>query len=467
MNIDLIETISRSLSNADIVNLAVSNPELHIFLKDTLEKRRLNELSSKLEDVLRFANNARIFANKEIANWMFMCEDDWMHKDVMEDILEKMASYLEPMFETVDLSYDDFEPNMTSRIKIDDFVIDLNIDAGIMCASQRPVYDWCGVSFKRIDIYHKRGVFLMSWTKKYEKRVDTITYGFGDFVTKKLNHHVRDTFVRFDTFRMTPQLRPVSRRDFYEDSDDSDDDSSTGGYDSEELDICCPCVLHDKLITTHMISHAIGVDETYHKYATEMKRVVDSIFTKRRNIIEDILYKTDEVTSKFLLRYQTWSTCKHEGYVHAREYPEWFDKDFDAFVDALKSHSQKLFDDWVCDMDYINDGYEQLWTFTRKIQDATFVLTMCLIEGGFSWNLQIGKYEMWINPLAREYSFYVDENEDPDCPNNSIAQDDDGKQFEEKKLHVLFEEIGLKKTSWKTHTKIEHFTKEELDNILH
>ena len=92
------------------------------------------------------------------------------------------------------------------------------------------------------------------------------------------------------------------------------------------------------------------------------------------------------------------------------------------------------------------------------MHDSIFVLTFCIIECCFSWTLVIDKYDVNVNILTQEYSVSIDDDE---------VEDDDGKQFEEKKLNVLFESIGLKKTHPYMCVKPRHFTSEEISNILH
>jgi hypothetical protein len=102
-----------------------------------------------------------------------------------------------------------------------------------------------------------------------------------------------------------------------------------------------------------------------------------------------------------------------------------------------------------------------MWTFTRKMYDAVFVVTFSAIEGGFSWDLMIDEYSVYMNALSREYSVSIDLDTD------DFEEDVDGKRFEQKKLDVLFETIGFEKTSAHSRDKINHFTEEELDIIIH
>lgn len=439
MNIDLIESVSRSLSNVDVINMALVGPDMKESLKHVIAKRRIDNFARSLEKVLRLANNVRMFTNEEIADMMFLCEEHWIHSDIMNNILEKLSSYMEPMFETVDISYDGLEPFIEFTTTVDDFVVSLIFDAGISCTTYRPVYDWHGVSLSRIDIYSKTHTFLMSWSKNYDKRIDTISYTHNDedFISREHKHDVRDTFVRFDSFKMTPSV----------DMDTDTDSDEDGMY-----------FLYDGLISTQSVDQMIDPDHKCYKFASEAERVMDNVFFKPRNCVEEIMYKSSDVVSKFLIRYQTWSTTNDDRYVHARDEPEWYDHSFFVFVDDLNTYTKKLFGEWVCDRDYINDEYEQLWTFTRKMHDSIFVLTFCIIECCFSWTLVIDKYDVNVNILTQEYSVSIDDDE---------VEDDDGKQFEEKKLNVLFESIGLKKTHPYMCMKPRHFTSEEISNILH
>lgn len=464
MNIDLIETMAHSLSNVDVINMALAGPEMNKSLKHIIAKRRLDNFTSVLEKTLRMAHNVLIFTNQEIANLMFLAEDRWMPKVIMDNILEKLTSYMEPTFAVVYESYDDFEPHIKFRTTVDNFFVLVSFDAGISCTSCRPVYDWHGVSLSRIDIYSTAKTLLMSWSKKYDQRVDTISYTYDDtnFITKEREHRIYDTYTRFDLFKMTPPQDNHDNHSNYEsddsdyESDDSDYDSDDSGYDSD-----VPYDLFLALVPTKSIDQVIDVGHEYYAHASIVKKTVESVFFQPRNCIEEIIYKSADVVSKFLLRYQTWSTSKNDGYVHARHEPEWIDHSFDVFVDELKTFTEKLFGEWTCDRDYINDGDEQLWTFTRKMHDSVFVLTFCMAEGCFSWDLRIDQYSIYVNALTRQYSTSVDilfDDED--------FEDDDGKQFEEKKLNVLFETIGFEKTPCRSCAKIKHFTKEEVDTIL-
>ena len=445
MNIDMIESMTRSLSNTDVINMSLSGSEMNDMLKHVIKKRRIDAFTSSLEKTLRLAHNTLIFTNRAIADKMFMSESEWMPSAIMDDILEKLVTYMEPTFEVVEesLSYDDQDPHIEFSRTIDDFVVSLSFAAGISCTTYRPVYDWHGVSLSGVDIYTTSNTLLMSWSKKYNQRTDTISYTRDDtnFISREHTHPIRDTTTRFDLFEMTP---PQDKRDI-----DSDDDNER--Y----------CHLFDSLISVESIDQVINADHEYYAHASAIKKTMDTVFFQPRNCIEEIMYKSADVVSKFLLRYQTWSTCDNDGYVHAREFPEWFEHSFDVFVDELKTFSEKLFGEWVCDRDYINNGYDRMWTFTRKMYDAVFVVTFGVIEGGFSWDLMIDEYSVYMNALSREYSVSIDLDTD------DFEEDVDGKRFEQKKLDVLFKTIGFEKTPAHSRDKINHFTEEELDIIIH
>jgi hypothetical protein len=516
LNIDLLEIVSRSLSNADVVNLSVINQEMNETMNTIVSKKRVEQFARDLEDALRLVHNAKMFANREIANMMFLCEENWPVNATMNKILEKLAAYLKPKFEVEDMMYDDAEPNLTVRARIDKFVVDIWIKAGIGGAMDKPMYNWNGVAINKIDIYQERGTVLMSWTKKHAEQVTEISHPNYRvlenhdnarlypmiFKSREYTHHIFDTFMHFDTIEMTPVMdelktyadyvahiaereRKIDERNetVREDSDDGDDEDSEydsdededdSGYDSEygsvfgsdfnidEASAYLPDDLRQHLRSIDEIE--IDQNDPYNPYVVSTKRVVNTVFFEPRNIIEEIIYKTDDVVSKFLYRYQTWSTCTGgNGYIHAREDPEWFDKDYDTFVSGLKEYSKQQFRSWNFE-DESDDGFI-MWKFTTVVNNMKVALQFFVIEGCFSWNVEIGKYSVWIHPLEKKYSLVVEGNHNVNDGEDDM-DDDGGKQFIDTGMNELFEEIGFAKSPH-NERPLEHFTSEELDEIIY
>jgi hypothetical protein len=269
---------------------------------------------------------------------------------------------------------------------------------------------------------------------------------------------VYDTFVRFDSFKSTPNIaheypNNVARRGYEYDEDNADDDHEYDeGYDYDS-DHLFPEDMYDHL-TSDEVDYGV-----YRPYAEEIKRIMNVVFFKPRNIIEEILFKTDEVVSNFLYRYQTWSTCENEGYIHTREEPAWFDSSHDGFVNDLKACSRSLFKNWTYEDN--TDDFSTMWTFTTKDKYTTR-LTFYIGESSLEWSIQMGRYDIYMNVMTRGYDFSVDTGEDLDDPDFD-GTDDSETQFYHKKMNTVFDDIGFQKNhNW----KVKHFTKEEIDNII-
>ncbi|AGE50350.1 hypothetical protein ATCVCanal1_912L [Acanthocystis turfacea Chlorella virus Canal-1] len=468
MNIDIIEMLCQKLGNSDIVNMSLMNRETSDMMKDVVEKRRLKNFMENtgpaMEAALRLLNGMRMFVNKEIADMMYESEYKWMHTDIMNNILEKMRKYLNG-YKTVMLSYDCMDPTLYVETKMGEYSIHATLNAGISCSSSRPVYNWHGVSIRTIDIYQNKGAFLMSWRKKYDEQTTLINYTRDGerFIERHHTHNVYDTFVRFDSFKSTPNIahkypNNVAKRGYEYNEDNSDDNSDDDCEYDEDYDYDS-----DHLFPEDMYDHLTS-DEVdygmYRPYAEEIKRIMNVVFFKPRNIIEEILFKADEVVSKFLYRYQTWSTCENEEYIHAQEEPQWFDAPHDEFVDELKAQTRTLFADWT--YEDISDDFITMWMFTTKDEyttQLTFHVGDC---STFEWTLKMGKYDIHINAMTREYCFSIDSDEDLDDPDFD-GTDVSDVQFYQKKMNVVFDDIGFKHNPG---MKVRHFTKEEINNIL-
>ncbi|AGE51720.1 hypothetical protein PBCVCVM1_114R [Paramecium bursaria Chlorella virus CVM-1] len=497
LHTDELEIISRSLGNVDVVNLSMANRDMFTMMRPIVDKKRVDQFAINLENALRLVHNAKIFANREIADKLNECEVYWPPNALMDNILQKMSSYLQPTFSVEDMMYDDADPNLMMRACIDEFVVDVWIKAGIGGALYKPMYNWNGVTIDRIDIYQKRGSVLMSWSKKHEEQMTKISYSYGDkkFHTREYKHPIFDTFTRFDKIEMTPvmgkvklyedyialiaeQNRNIKERDAMQNANDdvddcSDDDSLYDDIDPEDA-AWLPNDIYQHLRPVDDV--VINKNDNYHSYTKVMKHVVDMVFFKPQNIVEDMIYKADDVISKFLFRYQTWSTSQSTGYIHAREVPEWFDKNYDIFVADLKEYSKKKFSSWQFiepQFDLIDDDEDDddeddddeddddedmnlapLWKFTTCVNKQKITIIFWISSGMLSWGVDIDGERVHIHALDKTYwsSRLVTVN--------GVVNFNFDKQFS------ILEDIGFSRIEQhEINTKTKHFTNEEKELI--
>jgi len=422
MNTDIIEAIAKHMSNTGVVNMACAGKDIHESLDALLKKRRLGQFEDAVVSKLKRLNDVRMFVNRAIADGT-QHYDGFMSSYLMNNVFNRFIGHVYP--DWVEGNTFDREPEdgkvMHLMTSVGDFTLEVTFSGGFTGSyGGQPWYNWLGIAITGISVYTADDM-LMRWYQKLDTITETQSHNYDsdeDITIFQAEREIKDVFVKFDKFRMTPDMSSkVDIKKTEEDFEDYDD-YYEAFYDDvyyEAGEHCLTSYLQD---ADNII---LKPDHPRFDYAHIFRNSIIKTFAEPpTDVIERLVYVGDIAISMHLNRLQSWSPSYIEGFVHGRDEPEWNEKSIDQFSPLVIERLTRALPEWKYN---IGRGcFDKCIEFKSNIGSVDVIFVVSWMYGSMYWFMFFADEMFSLDISSRNRTYHITLSSD-DKPTKKNLED--------------------------------------------